>query len=144
MVLGGIFKVFILRCQNLSANRYEKINIKNRTQVLQVWDSGASEILECNLKKKIKACRRSLSSDTKRPATPGNSSLVPLVSFFTCCAEWPVPAWYFCSPTSVPNDYWLMLSCAHFWFRQSGAWSTKLLNITSNSFKQVYIQRHFM
>lgn len=37
MVLGGIFKVFILRCQNLSANRYEKINIKNRTQVLQVW-----------------------------------------------------------------------------------------------------------
>lgn len=127
------FEVFILRYQNLSANRYEKINYqKQNPSSPSMVTVALKKFWNVTLfKKKNQSLQKSLSSDTKRPTAPENSSLVPLVSRFTRCAEWLVPARYFCSHRSVLNDSWLILSCAHFWFRQSVAWSTKLLTQTS-------------
>lgn len=79
--------MFMLRCQNLSANRYE-INTENRTQVSpsnMVTVALFKKFWNVTLKKKKKKpVGRGCLQDTKRPTTPENSSLVPLVSLFTC------------------------------------------------------------
>lgn len=142
--LGGIFKVFMLRCQNLSANRYE-INTENRTQVSpsnMVTVALFKKFWNVTLKKKKKSLQEEAAFKT-----PRDPPHLRILLWFLWCpssrAECPVPARYSVLQSQCRKIYQLMLSVL-VWTVSGLEHKTVNTDITNNSFKQVYIQRHFL